>query len=214
MSSLSSFDDLLSELDTSPAGPSEKEDPLRSDCLKRLVDLSKQLEKIAIVLDPSEKKHPLHGLTVPTEARAKLKNLVNELMVVQGELQKAEEALLEPAPQDGSQMLHAEETPRTESSTVEPITEVRHLPEILADAITKPSIDSITPPEIDLNQKAELERERAEFAAYKSQWETFFAADPLKRDAHPEVAAYYKQMEAYFAEKESLLTHSAKKGTE
>ncbi len=45
--------------------------------------------------------------------------------------------------------------------------------------------------------------ERVAFEAYKHQWETVFADDPAQRLAHPEVAAYYQQMEAYFAQKQT-----------
>lgn len=98
MASPSPFDDLLKEFDddvlSAPRHPPE--DPLRGENLQKLLALSKKLEAIAKMLDPSDTKHPLNGQTVPEEARARLKALVSELMSVQETLHSIEKNLLEP----------------------------------------------------------------------------------------------------------------------
>lgn len=198
---MSSFDDLLSELDAAPPEKQTEENPLRNDCLRRLVDLSKNLEKIALILDPSEKKHPLHGQTVPAEARGNLKTLVNELMQVQGDLQKIEESLLTP---ESEHSLSAEPTESIPSPEITPVPTPPPVVEepLIPAAPAAPSIDPVL--------QAEFDKEKTDFSAYKSQWETVFTADPAQRAAHPEVQAYYDQMEAYFLEKAKHLTAEAK----
>lgn len=200
---MSSFDDLLNELDAAPTEKTEEENPLRNDCLRRLVDLSKQLEKIALILDPSEKKHPLNGQTVPAEARAKLKGLVNELMQVQGDLQKIEESLLTPV---------IDPVPSASDDQMDS-------PAPLREPLPPPTLDEpqntspFPPPQeikIDPVALAALDQEKKDFAAYKLQWETVFSADSAQRAAHPEVQAYYEQMETYFIEKERHLTSLSK----
>lgn len=227
MSSLSSFDDLLSELDAPSGTPGqEREDPLRTNCLKQLVDLSGRLEKVAQILDPSESKHPLFKQTIPAEQRSHLKQLVGELMRVQGELQKIEESLLadsapplnEPAQAKDEERPQEQTSPAAEpvsvstSSTSDqttsqkpvaelPTTVVEPEPIIPPLAQTQPTATEPKPPLKDES----LEKEQQEFSAYKAQWEAAFTQDPSLRAAHPEVAAYYEQMEAYFREKEQHL---------
>lgn len=205
MSSLSSFDDLLSELDAPATAEKPQEDPLRGDCLRRLVEASKAIEKVAQVLDPSEKKHPLFEQTVPAAERAQLKGVVGRLMQKQKELQQLEETLLAPTP---------DPTPPTEDAPSSPFP---------SDPIPTPAADPEPPdeptaasPHEQMPAPAHVEQdppapvpatpvpdpERVAFEAYKHQWETVFADDPAQRLAHPEVAAYYQQMEAYFAQKQ------------
>lgn len=96
MASPSPFDDLLKEFDDDTLAPRRPpEDPLRGENLQKLLALSKKLEAIAKMLDPSDAKHPLNGQTVPEEARARLKSLVNQLMTIQDTLHEIEKALLE-----------------------------------------------------------------------------------------------------------------------
>lgn len=171
-SSHSPFDDLLRELDELPSGSSPSgappQDESREIALQKLMDASKLLETIAVSLDPSDPKHPLHGVPLPDHARQRLQAIIQRLVHAQGELNAIESALLGDKPP--------------------PIAEVP--PERSAAYVAA---------------KTKLDAERAAFDTYKQQWEAVFAADPAQRDAHPEVLAYYTQMETYFTDHEAYL---------
>ncbi len=207
MSSLSSFDDLLSELDAPATAEKPQEDPLRGDCLRRLVEASKAIEKIAQVLDPSEKKHPLFGQTVPAAERAQLKGVVGRLMQKQKELQQLEETLLAPTQEPTPRMEGVPSSPSPSDPIPAPAAEPR--PEPASEATTtSPHEEMPAPPRLEPTPPVPVpaaapDPERVAFEAYKHQWETVFADDPAQRLAHPEVAAYYQQMEAYFAQKQT-----------
>ncbi len=132
------------------------------------MDASKLLETVAASLDPSDPKHPLHGVTLPDSARQRLQAIIQRLVHVQGELNAIEGTLL------GNEQPPAAEAPPERSAAY-------------------------------VAAKTKLDREQAAFNAYKQQWEAVFAADPAQREAHPEVLAYYTQMETYFADHDTYL---------
>ncbi len=183
----SSFDELLAELDKTPPA---QEDPAKTEAMRKLMDASKHLEKIATILDPSDVKHMLHGLSLPPEARARLQEVVKHLMTIQHTLETLEQNLL------GEKAIAPETVP--EAVITEPVA----LQEV-------PTSEEAAPPEPPHVEPVQ-DPERIAFEAYKTQWEAVFAADPLLKEQHPEVLAYYTQMETYFREKE---LHAAKKAT-
>lgn len=138
--------------------------------MQKLLDASKLLETVAASLDPSDPKHPLHGVTLPEEAKRRLQAIVQRLVVVQQQLNEIEGEILGESP--------TQDTPSS----------------------TPPG-----PSAAFLAAKVQLEEERKTFDAYKQQWEAVFAADPSQREVHPEVIAYYKQMEQYFVDHESYI---------
>lgn len=191
-STSSPFDDLLRELDELPSdskGPGS--DTTRTQALQKLMEASKLLESIAAGLDPSDPKHPLHGLTLPDEAKHGLQAIVERLMSIQDELNAMEQQLVEPAT----------EAPSSEAPVAPPTPTKPTLP----PAAPAPSPQPAPPSEAYVSAKAALETEKATFASYKQQWEAAFAADPAQRIAHPEVLAYYDQMEKYFIDQEAYL---------
>lgn len=191
-STSSPFDDLLRELDGLPSASKEPgSDATRAQALQKLMEASKLLESIAAGLDPSDPKHPLHGLTLPDEAKHGLQAIVERLMSIQDELNAMEQQLVEPSTEAPSS-----EAPATPPAPSKPT------PPTPAPA---PSPEPVPPSEAYVSAKAALETEKAAFASYKQQWEAAFAADPAQRIAHPEVLAYYDQMEKYFIDQEAYL---------
>lgn len=191
-STSSPFDDLLRELDGLPSdskGPIP--DATRTQALQKLMEASKLLESIAAGLDPSDPKHPLHGLTLPDEAKHGLQAIVERLMSIQDELNAMEQQLVEPS----TEALPSE-APATPPAPTKPTPPA---------ATPAPSPQPTAPSEAYVKANAALETEKATFAAYRQQWEATFAADPAQRIAHPEVLAYYDQMEKYFIDQEAYL---------
>ncbi len=187
----SPFDDLLRELDELPSASKEPaSDPTRVQALQKLMEASKLLESIAAGLDPSDPKHPLHGLTLPDEAKRGLQAVVERLMLIQDELNAMEQALVEPSAEPRPP--ETPNLPAPEKPTPPPATPA-------------PSPEPAPPSEAYISAKAALESEKATFATYKQQWEAAFAADPAQRIAHPEVLAYYELMEKYFIDQEAYL---------
>ena len=223
----SPFDDLLKEFDDplndSPDKPMQ--DPLRDENLELLMKLSKKIEAVAATLDPSGPKHPLYQQIIPEEARPRLKDVIGGLMDIQGDLHEIEKNLLEESPTKDSEraMPPASSMPESHedapakdlpfvSPTEEKSSSVERAPlnPLPIDTPKEPvkespaPLPSLTQPSPSPEHLA-LEKEKEDFEAYKTTWEQVFAQDPAQRLAHPEVAAYYTQMQTYFQEKEAYL---------
>lgn len=220
----SPFDDLLKEFDEPLGGPEDKppEDPLRGENLELLMKLSKKIEGVAATLDPSGPKHPLHNQQLPEEARLRLKNVINGLMDVQGELHEIEKDLLEEidpkeAPPEPSPDAPLPRSMRGTDSKKESFKEELSSPEekpipVSLSEDAPPSVPVPPPEPISITPSPDLvllEKEKHDFDTYKAKWEHVFTEDPAQRLAHPEVAAYYTQMEAYFHEKEAYLKQNS-----
>lgn len=227
MSSLPSsspFDDLLRELDelpsASPAAPPRDEN--KEIAMQKLMDASKLLEAVAASLDPSDPKHPLHGVTLPDEAKRRLQSIVQHLVGIQQQLNEIEGEILDvgaalsmEAPLEHDDLLPPRSLEHAPPSIPTSDTPPQEPMPIASAQPTKPAPASPTPPpppptlsgpsDAYLAAKTKLDEERNAFDAYKQQWETVFTADPTQRDAHPEVLAYYKQMEQYFIDHEAYL---------
>jgi hypothetical protein len=216
MSSLSSFDDLLSELDGPSATPGQdREDPLRASCLKQLVELSTRLEKVAQILDPSESKHPLFQQTIPAEQRAHLKQLVGELMRVQGELQKIEESLLQEGTPPSSEIPSEKTEHPSLDESLSPTKNQDELPaprkRIVPEAERAPSTPAIDPIQ-DIQPKEESlpPQELTPTIPITPQTPTpapapkSVASDPSLKKEQEEFAAYKAQWEAAFAQDPAL----------
>lgn len=227
MSSLPSsspFDDLLRELDelpsASPAAPPR--DQNKEIAMQKLMDASKLLETVAASLDPSDPKHPLHGVTLPDEAKRRLQSIVQHLVGIQQQLNEIEGEILDEGQAQGKAAPPSHEElslPNPLENDLPPLPKsdtLSHAPEQTIQ--TPPTSPAPVPPTSPpppaapsgpsaayLAAKTKLDEERKAFDAYKQQWEAVFATDPTQRDGHPEVLAYYKQMEQYFIDHEAYL---------
>ena len=190
----STFDDLLRELDTT-ASPTKPEDPARHEAMRTLMDASKLLEKIATLLDPSDAKHPLHGASLPDASRVQLQALVKHLIAIQTQLETLEHALIEEPTPVAQEPVLAEEQASEPTAESAPIAQE---PPLVEEQLAVPTPEPIP------------DQERATFDAYRAQWDAAFSADPSLKEKHPDVLAYYTQMETYFQEK---ALHQAKIST-
>lgn len=95
-------------------------------------------------------------------------------------------------------------TPDTQE-TKPPATAAPTTPNLKTDAPV--AVEPVAPATPSITQ-AKLTQEKEAFLKYKAQWDAAFAADQSLRDQHPEVLAYYQQMEAYFQQAEVFLAHS------